>query len=88
MNLPVNLQLSSEHVAMLRQMAADSGLDLDAYVSQMIVEHLNAQPWPTRRTHGPRSDFGEWFQAWAAKHPQLSHVIDDSRESIYEGCGE
>ena len=33
----------------------------------------------------------EWVQSleeWAASHPRLDHFVDDSRESIYAGCGE
>ena len=29
----------------------------------------------------------EW-RAWTASHPRSEHWVDDSRDSIYEGCGE
>ena len=35
--------------------------------------------------------FAEWsadLRAWAASHKPVSHVVDDSRDSIYEGRGE
>lgn len=28
------------------------------------------------------------FMAWADSHPPVYHFVDDSRESIYEGCGD
>jgi hypothetical protein len=54
-------------------------------------------------THAPPPDSGtppgsaqpnsaeEWvdrWRAWVASHPRRELTMDDSRESIYEGCGE
>jgi hypothetical protein len=39
----------------------------------------------------PQTDPEAWSAAlrrWAETHPKRDIVIDDSRETIYEGCGE
>jgi Arc/MetJ-type ribon-helix-helix transcriptional regulator len=33
-------------------------------------------------------DWGRRLKEWSESHPQVTHVVDDSRESIYEGRGE
>ena len=77
MTLDIHLQLPPEYIDALRQHAAANGEDIDAYVSHLITDHLQSDATCTRRPN-----------SWAARHPQLQHVIDDSRESIYAGCGE
>jgi hypothetical protein len=37
---------------------------------------------------GSRDEWSRALREWAASHPPLSYTADDSRESIYEGCGE
>ncbi len=43
-----------------------------------------------RSTATIADDADEWamrFRAWAANHPSVPVLVDDSRESIYEGRG-
>ena len=88
MTLDIHLQLPPEYIDALRQHAAANGEDINAYVSHLITDHLQPDVSSTRRTNCTSQDFGEWLKSWAERHPQLKHVVDDSRESIYAGCGE
>lgn len=88
MTLDIHLQLPPEYIDALRQHAAANGEDINSYVSHLITDHLQPDLSSTRRTNGTPQDFGEWLKSWAERHPQLKHVVDDSRESIYAGCGE
>jgi len=83
-----HLQLPPEYIDALRQHAAASGEDLDACVSQIVADNLQAEITATRRSNGQPQNFGEWLKAWADRHPRLDHDIDDSRESIYADCVE
>ncbi len=88
MTLDIHLQLPPEYIDALRQHAAASGEDIDAYVSHLITDHLQSDATCTRRPNFAPQVFTQWLNSWAARHPQLQHGIDDSRESIYAGCGE
>ena len=55
---------------------------------QALREKTKATP---SRVTPPKLSGEEWAQAfreWAASHPRTTHFVDDSRESIYEGCDE
>jgi transcriptional regulator of nitric oxide reductase len=88
MTLDLHLQLPDEYVEALRQHAAASGECVDAYVSQLSAEHLQPDVASARPANASSRDFGAWLRSWALQHPQLQHVVDDRRDSIYAGCGE
>jgi hypothetical protein len=88
MTLNIQLQLPSEYVDELRRRASEHGENLDVYISHIVAEEVQAELGATRRNESNAKDFGEWFKAWADRHPRVNHIIDDSRESIYAGCGE
>jgi hypothetical protein len=85
MTLELQLQLPLEYIDALRKHAAANGENIDAYVSQLVVDSLQAEMEATRLTNTSQQSFGDWLQAWAERHPKLDHEIDDSRESIYAG---
>lgn len=83
--MTVTLNLDSEAVRRLREKAARNGQTLEAYLEQLAGEAAGREG--TTTDHAAE----EWiaaFRAWAASHRTLSHIADDSRESIYEGRGE
>lgn len=88
MTLNIQLQLPPEYIDALRQRASAQGENLDVYISHIIAEEVQAELGATRRHEDKAKDFGQWFRAWADRHPRVDHIIDDSRESIYTGCGE
>jgi hypothetical protein len=88
MTLNIQLQLPSEYVDELRRRASEHGENLDVYISHIVAEEVQAELGATRRNGSNAKDFGEWFKAWADRHPRVNHIVDDSRESICAGCGE
>ena len=87
----INIPLSAEKEAKLRQRASAAGKDVVEYVLQVVEEDLAAtEPAPAIEAAAPgKAD--PWvaeFRAWVASHPRLDYVADDSRDSIYAGRGE
>ena len=84
----VELRLSSEFEHALHQHVAATGEDVEAFVSECVVENLEAEVELARRKKARLGTFEERIKAWANRHPRLDHEVDTSTESIYEGCGE
>ena len=78
--VPSNLEL------LLRERAEEEGVPVEAIVLAAVTDKLRnttvASPSYTA------DQFSNWLAAWANRFPKLDHVVDDSRESIYEGRGE
>ncbi|MBX9790248.1 MAG: hypothetical protein K2Y37_15125 [Pirellulales bacterium] len=72
----------------LRDEAAAVGQDLESFVVRLLVEHLEepatGQLPPGLRTTADRLAF---FEAIAARHPELPGPADYSRETIYADRG-
>lgn len=85
--MTVTIELTTEIEAALRRRAAASGEDLETYVRQLVANSLieESEVVPPRRS---AAEFEQRLDAWIATLPRVDHEIDDSRESIYEGCGE
>lgn len=81
----------------LREQAAASGKDVEAFVLEAVEEKLAGQAEAQAASVSQRLSpaereqrFGEWMrevEGRASRYPP-GFVADDSRESIYEGCGE
>ncbi len=85
MTLQLELPADIEHA--LRARAAAAGMDLAAYVTEVVAERL-AEPdpdAPPEMSEPPRR-FAERLQTWIDLHSRRADVLDDSRESIYAGC--
>ena len=86
--MTLELQLSSETEAAIREQAAAAGQDVAAFVLQAVAEKLaDAESRPS----GPSQNDKEWpeqLRALIDLHPIVTHFVDDSRESIYAGRGE
>jgi hypothetical protein len=78
--VPSNLEL------LLRERAEEEGVPVEAIVLAAVTDKLRnttaASPSYTA------DQFSTWLVAWANRFPKLDNVIDDSRESMYEGRGE
>lgn len=87
----LNIPLSPEKEARLRELAAAAGKDVTEYVLEVVEEDLAlAEPFPQVGTESPQKH-QQWesdLDAWASSHPRLHSIADDSRESIYAGRGE
>lgn len=88
MTLNIELRLPSEFVDVLQQHVTASGEDVDSYVSNIVVESLQAKVESARQKQTRQGTFAEWLKQRASRHLQIDHDIDISRESIYAGCGE
>ena len=88
----IHLQLTPEMEATLRQKAAAEGKDPDALALEAVAEKLAAPNGPApQATAGARLDAWNRFVARMGEHARnlpSNHVVDDSRDSIYEGRGE
>jgi hypothetical protein len=83
MNLMLNLPADLE--ANVKKRAEQAGLDLPAYVLQTLrVSDIELT--------GERAISNDQLEASLNRlreiHAKVSSAFDDSRESIYEGCGE
>jgi hypothetical protein len=87
--------LPPEVEAKLRERVAAAGTDVATFVRQAVEEKL-AVPTPVPEvaasagTEGWDAKFHDWMQdvASRAKTYPAGFVVDDSRETLYEGTGE
>jgi uncharacterized protein (DUF1778 family) len=86
--MTLDLQFSPEAEAEIRAQAAAAGQDVEAFVLQAVSEKLaDTEP----RQPIASQDDARWLeqlQALIARHPVVTHFVDDSRDSIYAGRGE
>ncbi|MEX0643660.1 MAG: hypothetical protein WD468_13230 [Pirellulales bacterium] len=84
--MTLELELSPEAEARLRERAAEAGKELQAFVLEAVEEKLAADtPAPNARNIG---DWLKALRAWGDSHPRREYLADDSRESIYAGSDE
>ena len=84
----VNVEFPQSFEPVLLQRAAAAGKDVSLFIREFVTEHLRPKPEPTRKRKMSHEEFQQRLDAWTMLHPVLDHEIDDSREAIYEGCGE
>jgi uncharacterized protein (DUF1778 family) len=87
----MNLQLTipAEDEARLRERAAAAGKPVEEFVLDAVAEKLADSSAPKVAATPLRGkDWQREFDALLAAAPKVAHVVDDSRESIYEGRGE
>ena len=83
----VSVSFPNEIEIALRLRAAATGQDVESVVRQLVTESLQDSESVPPESANP-SEFARRLELWIALHPVLQHAIDDSRESIYAGCGE
>lgn len=84
--MSLTLELPPDTEQHLRKRAADRGISLNDYVTELIQRDtlLVVQPALLRT---PEERAKAWLE-WASSHRPLPILANDSRESIYAGCGE
>ena len=86
--MTLELQLTSEAEAKIREQAAAAGQDVAAFVLQAVTEKLaDAEARPAGISQNGK-EWSEQLRALIDLHPVVTHFVDDSRESIYAGRGE
>ena len=85
----INVNVPVEFEDALRRRAESAGKDLSTFAGELLMEEV-ADELPIKRLKRRMS-----FEQYKAKiqelidlHPGGNGKMDDSRESIYEGCGE
>ena len=84
----MTVKLSSELEARIRERAAASGQDVEAFVLQAVAEKLADADSQTSTGSRNHDEWKKKLQAWIDLHPIVTHFVDDGRESIYAGRGE
>ena len=82
------LEIKPEIAEMLATQARSRGLSVDDHLRTLLPSaNGDFEGQPLHQSATPE----EWvraFREWAASHPALTTIADDSRESIYQGRGE
>lgn len=81
----LNLHVPADEEARLRAAAAAAGQDVETFVLNAVGKRLSEEV-PTEPPLS-KDDFQAWLNKSIALRPQVTHFVDDSRESIYEGRG-
>ena len=79
-------QIKPETAELIATEARAHGFSVDEYL-RTLLPPTNGEEQPLYQT----ATTEEWlkaFREWAASHPVLPVIADDSRESIYEGRAE
>ncbi len=87
MNMNVNIVIPDQVEALLRRKAAAYGQDLSEYLQKVVFEEAEVD-LPTPPSGESTEDFMSRLQAMVQRHAVRCGHVDDSRESIYAGCGE
>jgi len=82
------IKLSKEFEELLKQAARAAGMDVEAFAQKVFIERLTAGVPDNDERHFGTDDFRRRLDEIASLTPAVKHIVDDSRESIYDGCGE
>jgi hypothetical protein len=86
MNVSFHIPAEMEHA--LRQQAALAGQDIEAFLQRMVTEVIADQVPSSPARSRSHAEFMAKLQEVIDLHPRAKNQMDDSRESIYAGCGE
>ena len=84
--MTLSIELPAEVEQELRRRADAAGEELAVFVLKLVTKSINTSC--RRKPKRSAEEIARRLDAWTALHPVLDHAIDDSRESIYQGCGE
>lgn len=86
--MTLTIELTREVEARLQAQAAAAGSDLSSFVQRLLADNLEADPAITPKPRRSHAEFMAKLREIGARHPGSNGRMDDSRESIYAGCGE
>ncbi len=89
--MSITIQLPLETETALREKAKLQGATPEEFLTKLIQESMGSNDAKPAKQRGEQLTTEEWiaeWRAWVASHKPVHHFVDDSRESIYEGCGE
>lgn len=85
--MTLTIELTGEIEQRLNEQAAASGRDVPSFVQQILAEHFVIPAAANAPRRSP-AEFRATLRDVIALHPPSRHFVDDSRESVYAGCGE
>jgi hypothetical protein len=87
--MSVVLELAPETERILKDNAARGGQTLEAYLEQLAEQDAREiSSSQDLRSGVPKGQWVAELRTWAASHRAIEKIVDDSRETIYEGRGE
>lgn len=85
--MTISIHLSEEAERRLIARAAAAGQDLESFVNQVLAEELSNETSHLSQAVQPE-DFSQRLRKLIADHGVRCGSFDDSRDSIYAGCGQ
>jgi hypothetical protein len=70
----------------LQAASAARGLSVDKFLEE-VAAHESVSPSDSEKQLAALESFADGMVAWTSKHLPPGHVVDDSRDTIYEGRG-
>ncbi|GMU22795.1 MAG: hypothetical protein AMXMBFR13_28790 [Phycisphaerae bacterium] len=86
--MTLHIDLAPEDDVRLREQAAAAGKDVTTFAREALQESLRLEAESDECPRLSTEQRLAEFLAWAASARPLGYIVDDSRESIYEGRGE
>lgn len=86
--MTLSIQLPPEIERSLNENARRRGLSLENYALEILKLDAAYPVDSTLFYSKSPEERAKDFLTWANSHHYITGVIDDSRESIYQGCGE
>ena len=86
--MTIVLSFPPETERKLKDKAERRGVSVEKYLDQLVEQDVTSEfSFDNSPLKTPEERSKAWL-AWCASHRPLPFEADDSRESIYEGCGE
>jgi hypothetical protein len=82
------LGINPETAEILAAQARTHGLSVDDYLRTLLPQANDESDEKPLYESATSEEWVRAFHEWAASHPVLPVIADDSRESIYQGRGE
>lgn len=86
--MTLTLSLPPEIERRLQDNAKSKGISIENYALELLDQHTAFSDLSKDFYSLPPDERVRQFLAWAEDHDHITSVVDDSRESIYKGCGE
>ena len=86
--MTLTIELTGDIEQRLQEQAAASGCDVPSYVRHLLADKLEEEPTVPPQPRRSHAEFMAKLREIGARHPGSNGRMDDSRESIYAGCGE
>ncbi|KAA1259694.1 hypothetical protein LF1_22310 [Rubripirellula obstinata] len=82
----MNLDLPPSTEEVLREQAFALGMSLEEFTVKTLTEMAKTAT-PVSKPHRDHKTWMNDVREWSESHPDTSHFVDDSRDSIYEDRG-